>query len=350
MVSLLPTLNQKIVSSEFEKVKEGFGNQINLCWDQGLNPGPSARKSDTLPLDHQVTKKSIYLYGLADHVSNMTQSQESRVSSTQDSLSLRPTEDSISSVSALVNKLSSCSGAYENEKSSYSSSGDEKKMQALLPWIKSFNSLCQSVVGCRSLKRLEKLLQIFWKNMSDPVKKSLKMTNRTAKLKKYMSEVLLFFHMSYLDLQEPTIEPYRHTMRPPLVDNSEVHILDAILKARLINKNNEKICNPILGKVLNLVRPSTAPMYTMLYVRYLLAYKLWKKVVGNAEEKKRINKLAALKLSAPTELTEKVVLWPSVLPKVPKSKKNVTLFLMQAKFDLKKSCQVANNRQAVAHK
>nr|CAD7572784.1 unnamed protein product [Timema californicum] len=252
----------------------------------------------------------------------MTQSQESRVSSTQDSLSLRPTEDSISSVSALVNKLSSCSGKYENEKLSYSSSGDEKKMQALLPWIKSFNSLCQSVVGCRSLKRLEKLLQIFWKNMSDPVKKSLKMTNRTAKLKKYMSEVLLFFHMSYLDLQE-------------VLDN------DTYLE-RMSDLVSMYIDMEIRAskKVLNFVRPSTAPMYTMLYVRYLLVYKLWKKVVGNTEEKKRINKLAAVKLSAPTELTEKVVLWPSVLPKVPKSKKNVTLFLMQAKFDLKKSCQI----------
>nr|CAD7455757.1 unnamed protein product [Timema tahoe] len=316
---------------EFGLVKEGFGNQINLCWDQGLNPGPSARKSDTLPPGHQVTKKSIYLYGLADHVSNMTQSQESRVSSTQDSLSLRPTEDSISretqeqGVSALVNKLSSCSGAYENEKSSYSSSGDEKKMQALLPWIKSFNSLCQSVVGCRSLKRLEKLLQIFWKNMSDPVKKSLKMTNRTAKLKKYMSEVLLFFHMSYLDLQEV------------LDNNTYLERMSDLVSMYIdmeIRASKEETC-PLYGngdqeivvgrnrKVLNLVRPSTAPMYTMLYVRYLLAYKLWKKVVGNAEEKKRINKLAALKLSAPTELTEKVVLWPSVLPKVPKSKKNI---------------------------
>nr|CAD7260769.1 unnamed protein product [Timema shepardi] len=38
-----------------EKVKEGFGNQINVCRDQGLNPGPPAQKSDTLPLDHQVT-------------------------------------------------------------------------------------------------------------------------------------------------------------------------------------------------------------------------------------------------------------------------------------------------------
>nr|CAD7597578.1 unnamed protein product [Timema genevievae] len=36
-------------------VKEEVGNQINLCRDQGLNTGPPAQKSDTLPLDHQVT-------------------------------------------------------------------------------------------------------------------------------------------------------------------------------------------------------------------------------------------------------------------------------------------------------
>nr|CAD7606885.1 unnamed protein product [Timema genevievae] len=36
-------------------VKEGFCNQMNLCRDQGLNPAPPAQKSDTLPLDSQVT-------------------------------------------------------------------------------------------------------------------------------------------------------------------------------------------------------------------------------------------------------------------------------------------------------
>nr|CAD7266217.1 unnamed protein product [Timema shepardi] len=41
------------------QVKEGFGNQINLCRDRGLNPGPPAQKSDTLPLDHQVTLRLI---------------------------------------------------------------------------------------------------------------------------------------------------------------------------------------------------------------------------------------------------------------------------------------------------
>nr|CAD7454509.1 unnamed protein product [Timema tahoe] len=36
-------------------MKEGFGNQINLCRDRGLNPVPPAHKSNTLPLDRQVT-------------------------------------------------------------------------------------------------------------------------------------------------------------------------------------------------------------------------------------------------------------------------------------------------------
>nr|CAD7600187.1 unnamed protein product [Timema genevievae] len=40
---------------DMKEVKEGFGNQINLCRDRGLDPGPSAQKSDTLPLDRQVT-------------------------------------------------------------------------------------------------------------------------------------------------------------------------------------------------------------------------------------------------------------------------------------------------------
>nr|CAD7571215.1 unnamed protein product [Timema californicum] len=34
---------------------EGFGNQLSLCQDLRLNPGPPSQKSDTLPLDHQVT-------------------------------------------------------------------------------------------------------------------------------------------------------------------------------------------------------------------------------------------------------------------------------------------------------
>nr|CAD7406163.1 unnamed protein product [Timema cristinae] len=37
------------------EVTKGFGSQINLCRDQGLNPGPPTHKSYTIPLDRQVT-------------------------------------------------------------------------------------------------------------------------------------------------------------------------------------------------------------------------------------------------------------------------------------------------------
>nr|CAD7595063.1 unnamed protein product [Timema genevievae] len=60
--SLAAALNViKTVREQEDKVKEGFGNQINLCRDRGLNPGPPAQKSDTLPLDHQVTPEALKL-------------------------------------------------------------------------------------------------------------------------------------------------------------------------------------------------------------------------------------------------------------------------------------------------
>nr|CAD7573511.1 unnamed protein product [Timema californicum] len=41
------------------EVKEGFGNQINLCRDRALNPGPPAQNSDTLPLNHQLSGSNL---------------------------------------------------------------------------------------------------------------------------------------------------------------------------------------------------------------------------------------------------------------------------------------------------
>nr|CAD7458013.1 unnamed protein product [Timema tahoe] len=51
-------------SSILFQVKEGFGNRIKLCRDRGLNPGPLAQKSDTLPLDCQVTYLIVVHYCL----------------------------------------------------------------------------------------------------------------------------------------------------------------------------------------------------------------------------------------------------------------------------------------------
>nr|CAD7411976.1 unnamed protein product [Timema cristinae] len=46
---IVPVTNPDGYEFSHTTVKEGFSNQINLCRDRGLNPGPPAQKSDTLP-------------------------------------------------------------------------------------------------------------------------------------------------------------------------------------------------------------------------------------------------------------------------------------------------------------
>nr|CAD7588719.1 unnamed protein product [Timema genevievae] len=41
--------------------KEGFGNQINMCRNRGMNLRPPAQKSYTLPPDHQITNYPILI-------------------------------------------------------------------------------------------------------------------------------------------------------------------------------------------------------------------------------------------------------------------------------------------------
>lgn len=83
-------------------------------------------------------------------------------------------------------------------------------------------------------------------------------------------------------------------------DHSEDHILDALLKTKLINKHSKKVCVPLLRKILSelVVR---RPLAELTYVRFLLSFKLWKNVVEDVEERRAINKLAAQRLHPPPE-------------------------------------------------
>nr|CAD7393202.1 unnamed protein product [Timema cristinae] len=51
-----------------DEVKKGFGNQINLYRDRGLNPLPPSQKSDTIPLDRQ-PKSYQFGYAVKDYAS-----------------------------------------------------------------------------------------------------------------------------------------------------------------------------------------------------------------------------------------------------------------------------------------
>nr|CAD7400459.1 unnamed protein product [Timema poppensis] len=52
----IPHIHKLRLIQVLSEVKEGLDNQIHPCRDRGLNPGTPAQKSDTLPLDHQVTQ------------------------------------------------------------------------------------------------------------------------------------------------------------------------------------------------------------------------------------------------------------------------------------------------------
>ncbi|XP_049784312.1 uncharacterized protein LOC126187333 [Schistocerca cancellata] len=304
----------------------------------------------------------------------MTHSQEARVSSSQDTF--RVEKETISSVSALVSKLNSCSaigadGCNERRKGDLSATNnlDARKTQETFPWLSDFWETCRSSVGTKNVKVLENLILEYLAKVSGSVKDCYMKPNRAAKLKKSMNDVLVFFHLCYHDMQESMehstyldrmtelvsmyldmeIKASRRRKESVkkiawrlssslnvLLDNSEEHMLDAILKAKFINKHHRELCAPLLGKILN--RSHTYNMYETLYVRYLLVFKLWKKVVANADERRRINKLAVAKLIPPPHFVEKSKLFNTVLPKIPKSKKNVTMFFMQAKFNLKAAC------------
>ncbi|GLH05249.1 Uncharacterized protein GBIM_10891, partial [Gryllus bimaculatus] len=306
----------------------------------------------------------------------MTHSQESRVSSSQDTLFLR--EENRTSVSALVNGINAClNGAdvsvnndqLKVEKMAATSNQEGSNEQTSYPWLPKFEESCRSALGCKSIKKLENLITTFLGYVSEKVKECYTRPNRAAKLRKCINETLLFFHMFYQDVRKPGKRSSYLDLMSELVairqkekakkitsrltsalylllDKSEDHVLDAILKAKLINHQSKEVCLPMLGKIVNQV---TMPLNEMSYVRYVLIFKLFKKVIQSkgkekqqkSDEEKRINKLAVLKLKPPDNFVEKAKVFTNVLPKIPpKSKKNVTHFFMQAKLNLKNACTI----------
>lgn len=91
------------------------------------------------------------------------------------------------------------------------------------------------------------------------------------------------------------------------------------------------------------LRRNAESLTDLEYVRYLLIFKMWKRIKENLEEKKKVNKLALTKLGprAPTMSDELL----KIIPKSRIEQENETLWLLQPNlFDLKTAC---NNFLAV---
>lgn len=73
------------------------------------------------------------------------------------------------------------------------------------------------------------------------------------------------------------------------------------------------------------------------YVRYLLAFKLWKKISCKQAIRKSIIRMAVKKLDPPPQLIDSIKKMTNILPKMPGINQNMTLYLMNAKFNFIKA-------------
>ncbi|KAK3929079.1 Titin-like protein [Frankliniella fusca] len=282
-------------------------------------------------------------------------------------------------VSALVSRLncqSSVGDAGSQASPETEGCGTEEKAQEKnFPWLNSFSKQCRAAIGSKSMKQLDDLLSAYIEHVTPHYRDCHKLPNKAAKLKRNINDTMIFFHMLYMDIREPiensfyydkmtelmamyldleitaarrgkdtekTVTNKLSTSLYTFLDYSEDHILDALLKTKLINKHSKKVCVPLLRKILSelVVR---RPLAELTYVRFLLSFKLWKNVVADVEERRAINKLAVQRLHPPPEyfLDHEIArCHTEVLPRIPKSKKNCTLFYLGAKFSVKDACRV----------
>ncbi|XP_016840975.2 uncharacterized protein LOC100677838 [Nasonia vitripennis] len=74
------------------------------------------------------------------------------------------------------------------------------------------------------------------------------------------------------------------------LDKSEEHIFKVFFKSHL--KDDKKICLWMLGKYFSNIAENKLQLTSVMFVRYILAFKLWKSLSDNQEELKKINSLA----------------------------------------------------------
>ncbi|KAL1117174.1 hypothetical protein AAG570_004501 [Ranatra chinensis] len=265
----------------------------------------------------------------------MKTSQDSSVTSTEKSLPLYPEKTSASYpanslVSRLIesaleqdansNKANNGSG---NERSgggittsqaSPSPTIEESRLSKTFPWLTQFNKLCQAEIGSTDINTLENLMTVYLHHVGSCVSDCYLKPNRAAKLKRCMNDTLLIFHMFYSDIKKPL----EHSSYLDKMSDLMAMYMDMEIKA------SSRVLRDSPGRA----------VYEMTYVRYVLVFKMWKRVVRGAEERRNVMKLATMKLHPPSQFREKLKagLLSGVLPKIPKSRKDITMFLMQAKF------------------
>ncbi|CAK9803807.1 hypothetical protein ANTPLA_LOCUS3823 [Anthophora plagiata] len=249
---------------------------------------------------------------------------------------------------------------------------DESKTSVteLFPWVLGFRKMCRCIHTEKTMASLTELMQFYVRNVSVSVNECYTKPLRAAKLKDTISETLMLFLYIYRELSEDRNRTtYLNNMSDLLalyidmelkasrkskedhekicarvtsclyvyLEHSIEHLLDTLMKIQFMCRNYHHILDPVITKVIKNI--PMHPESSIMYIRYFLIYRLWRKINENVAVKNQITAAAIASLgSLPPTFSQSIL--EDVLPKVPKSQPNSTKALLQHKFDIKKHCEM----------
>ncbi|KAL6442704.1 hypothetical protein ACFW04_002653 [Cataglyphis niger] len=237
---------------------------------------------------------------------------------------------------------------------------NDNTIEETFPWLLEFNKIVCSSTGNRSYRHLERLLLLYTQNVLSSVKASNVKFNNTINLKNNINNILIFFHLYWLDIKQEIVDHSSYlnkmstllsiyidmetsrqdmeTSRQEIVkilaalyiylNNSEEHIFRVLLRIKHMTEKYTQICNHIFMKNFSNLKIKTTSLTDVAYIRYLLAFKMWRNMENLSEEKREeIDKLALMLLGPRMpKLRDEL---SKFVPR-PKNQKNETLCLLKS--------------------
>ncbi|KYN08632.1 hypothetical protein ALC62_00303 [Cyphomyrmex costatus] len=254
---------------------------------------------------------------------------------------------------------------------------DNNKIEQVLLWLPKFNKVLRSCSRNRNYEHLKRLLFFYTQNILSSVAEStVKCNDKIDLMKNHISKMLIFFHMYWLDIKQQNtdysqylnkisallnvyinmeLKTSSHVVKDSskiiaakilaalyiYLNNSEEHIFRILLRNKHATKKYTKVCNYIFMKSFtNLKTKTTSITDDVAYIRYLLAFKMWRKMeettkkLNLSDKKEKINKLALMLLGPRMPKLRDELL--KFVPTPPTGQENETLWLIQSNlFDIK---------------
>ncbi|XP_032679606.1 uncharacterized protein LOC116848019 isoform X2 [Odontomachus brunneus] len=250
---------------------------------------------------------------------------------------------------------------------------DNNTIEEDFPWLPKFSKVIRSSIGSRNYQHLERSLLLYTQNITSSMTASNVKSSDIINIKNHINNMLIFFHLYWLDIkQDITNNSYLNRMSALLsmyidlelktstdkrcsnyvkdsskiaakilaalyiyLNNSEEHIFRVLLRIKHATDRYVKICDHLFMKSFTNLTTKMTSMTDVAYVRYLLAFKMWKKMAEDYDRKGRINKLAVMLLGLRMPKLRDELL--EFVPR-PADQDNETLWLLQSNlFDLKQS-------------